>query len=166
MKTLVLATAIAVASIAPSARAGTIVDVAVSNGSFTTLVAAVQAAGLAGALSAPGPLTVFAPTDDAFSSLPNGVVEKLLQDSNKDLLVKLLTYHVAPGKVMAAQVVTLDEVTTLEGSSLKVKVDEGAVRINNANVVTPDVMADNGVIHVVDRVLLPKSFIGELNRRK
>lgn len=166
MKTLVLATAIAVTSLAPSARAGTIVDVAAGNGSFTTLVAAVQAAGLAGALSAPGPLTVFAPTDEAFSSLPNGVVEKLLQESNKDLLVQLLTYHVAPGKVMAAQVVTLDEVTTLEGSSLKVKVDEGAVRINNANVVTPDVMADNGVIHVVDRVLLPKSFIGELNRRK
>ena len=129
-----------------------IVDTAVSAGSFNTLVAAVKAAGLVDTLKGPGPFTVFAPTDDAFASLPEGTVDSLLKDIPQ--LTKILTYHVVSGKVMAADVVGLDSAPTVEGSSLKIDSSSG-VKVNDATVVTPDVEADNGVIHVIDKVLIP-----------
>ena len=129
-----------------------IVETAVAAGSFNTLVAAVQAAGLAETLSGPGPFTVFAPTDDAFAKLPAGTVEALLADKAK--LTSILTYHVVPGKVMAADVVGLTSATTVGGGELKIDASNG-VKINDATVVTPDVEADNGVIHVIDTVLIP-----------
>jgi len=133
----------------------TIVDVAASNGSFTTLVAAVQAAGLVETLSGPGPFTVFAPTDAAFAALPAGTVESLLLPENKDQLIAILTYHVVPGQIMAADVVGANvRVATVNGAMIHVDGRNG-VRINNANVTAADVMASNGVIHVIDTVLLP-----------
>ncbi|TMN82713.1 MULTISPECIES: fasciclin domain-containing protein [unclassified Pseudoalteromonas] len=132
-----------------------VVDVAVENGSFTTLVAAVKAAGLVDTLKGKGPFTIFAPTDAAFSKLPDGTVEMLLKPENKDKLTTVLTYHVVAGKVMAKDVVNLDSAKTLQGQSVMVKTDMG-VMINNAHVVMPDVKASNGVIHVIDTVLLPK----------
>jgi len=129
-----------------------IVDTAVSAGSFTTLVAAVKAAGLVDTLKGPGPFTVFAPTDEAFAKLPAGTVEALLKDIPK--LTKILTYHVVSGKVMAADVVKLKSATTVEGSDVKIDASNG-VMINDSKVVTPDVAADNGVIHIIDAVLLP-----------
>jgi uncharacterized surface protein with fasciclin (FAS1) repeats len=159
-------TLFALALFTTAARADDIVQIAASNPDFSTLVTAVDAAGLVDDLSAPnGPFTVFAPTNSAFAGLPSGTVDKLLEPANQDLLVKLLTYHVVSGTVMAADVVTLDEATTLEGSSVKITANAAGVRVDNANVTTTDIMADNGVIHVVDRVLLPKGFVGELNRR-
>lgn len=130
-----------------------IVDTAVGAGSFNTLVAAVQAAGLVDTLKSPGPFTVFAPTDEAFSKLPAGTVDALLQDIPQ--LTKILTYHVVSGKVLAADVVNLDSAPTVEGSTVKIDASNGGVKINDANVVTPDVEADNGVIHVIDTVLIP-----------
>lgn len=129
-----------------------IVEVATNAGSFNTLVAAVQAAGLAETLSGPGPFTVFAPTDEAFAKLPEGTVEGLLED--KEQLTKILTYHVVPGKVMAADVQSLDKATTVEGSDLKIDASSG-VKVNDATVTQADIEADNGVIHVIDTVLLP-----------
>jgi uncharacterized surface protein with fasciclin (FAS1) repeats len=129
-----------------------IVDTAVGAGSFTTLVAAVQAAGLVDTLKGAGPFTVFAPTDEAFAKLPAGTVEGLLKDIPK--LKQILTYHVVSGKVMAADVVKLKSAKTVEGSEVKIDASNG-VKINNATVVTPDVAADNGVIHIIDTVLLP-----------
>ncbi|MCY7337146.1 MAG: fasciclin domain-containing protein [Chamaesiphon sp.] len=129
-----------------------IVDTAVSAGSFTTLVAAVKAAGLVETLKGAGPFTVFAPTDEAFAKLPAGTVEGLLKDLPK--LKQILTYHVVAGKVMAADVVKLTSAKTVEGSEVKIDATSG-VKINNATVVTPDVAADNGVIHIIDTVLLP-----------
>jgi uncharacterized surface protein with fasciclin (FAS1) repeats len=129
-----------------------IVDTAVSAGSFTTLVAAVKAAGLVDTLKGAGPFTVFAPTDEAFAKLPTGTVEALLKDIPK--LTKILTYHVVSGKVMAADVVKLKTAKTVEGSELKIDASSG-VKINDSKVVTPDVAADNGVIHIIDTVLLP-----------
>lgn len=129
-----------------------IVEVATNAGSFNTLVAAVQAAGLAETLSGPGPFTVFAPTDDAFAKLPEGTVEGLLED--KEQLTKILTYHVVAGKVMAADVQSLDTATTVEGSDLKIDTSSG-VKVNDATVTQADIEADNGVIHVIDTVLLP-----------
>ena len=130
-----------------------IVETAVSAGTFTTLVAAVKAAGLADTLSGPGPFTVFAPNDAAFAKLPAGTVEGLLADIPK--LTKILTYHVVPGKVMAADVVKLTKATTVEGSDVHIHVN-GGVKVNEAKVIATDVNADNGVIHVIDAVLLPK----------
>ncbi|MHC5861376.1 fasciclin domain-containing protein [Nostoc sp.] len=130
-----------------------IVDTAVSTGSFNTLVAAVQAAGLVDTLKSPGPFTVFAPTDEAFSKLPSGTVDALLQDIPQ--LTKILTYHVVSGKVLASDVVNLDSAPTVEGSSIKIDASNGGVKINDATVVTADVEADNGVIHVIDTVLIP-----------
>ncbi|MBD2492374.1 fasciclin domain-containing protein [Aulosira sp. FACHB-615] len=130
-----------------------IVDTAVGAGSFNTLVAAVQAAGLVDTLKSPGPFTVFAPTDEAFSKLPAGTVDALLQDIPQ--LTKILTYHVVSGKVLASDVVNLDSAPTVEGSSLKIDASNGGVKINDATVVTADVEADNGVIHVIDTVLIP-----------
>ena len=129
-----------------------IVDTAVNAGSFTTLVAAVKAAGLVETLKGAGPFTVFAPTDEAFAKLPAGTVEGLLKDLPK--LKQILTYHVVAGKVMAADVVKLKSAKTVEGSEVKIDATSG-VKINNAKVVTPDVAADNGVIHIIDTVLLP-----------
>ncbi|WP_431357112.1 fasciclin domain-containing protein [Marinomonas primoryensis] len=133
-----------------------IVDVAVENGSFTTLVAAVKAAGLVDTLKSEGPFTVFAPTDDAFAKLPKGTVEMLLKPENKDQLVAVLTYHVVSGSVMAADVVKIDSAKTVQGQSVMVSVVDGNVMIDNAMVIIPDVKASNGVIHVIDTVLLPK----------
>ncbi|MBC8136239.1 MAG: fasciclin domain-containing protein [Fibrella sp.] len=132
-----------------------IVDVAVSNGSFGTLVAAVQAAGLVETLKGAGPFTVFAPTDAAFAALPAGTVDDLLKPENKEKLAAVLTYHVVSGKVMAADVVSMKSATTVNGQDVTIDASNG-VMINNATVVTPDVVADNGVIHVIDTVLLPK----------
>ncbi|WP_372921965.1 fasciclin domain-containing protein [Roseovarius sp.] len=139
----------------PGTSTPDIVDTAVATGSFTTLVAAVQAAGLVDTLKSPGPFTVFAPTDDAFAALPAGTVESLLLPQNKPQLVEILTYHVVAGRVLAAQLQgTRSSVTTVEGRALHIDGRKG-VRINNANVITPDVMASNGIIHVIDGVLLP-----------
>jgi uncharacterized surface protein with fasciclin (FAS1) repeats len=129
-----------------------IVDTAVKAGSFTTLVAAVKAAGLVETLKGTGPFTVFAPTDEAFAKLPQGTVDALLKDIPK--LKQILTYHVVSGKVMAADVVKMKSATTVEGSDLKVDASSG-VKINNSTVTTPDVAADNGVIHIIDTVLMP-----------
>ena len=132
---------------------GTIVDVAVGAGSFSTLVAAVTAAELVETLSGEGPFTVFAPTDDAFAALPAGVLDALLLAENKALLVQILTYHVVSGKVMAADV-TDGDVATVEGQSVTLSTASG-VTVNGANVVTADVAASNGVIHAIDAVILP-----------
>ena len=132
----------------------TIVETAVEAGNFKTLVAAVKAAGLAETLSAEGPYTVFAPTDEAFAKLPAGTVESLLQD--KDKLTAILTYHVVAGKVMAADVVKLQSAKTVQGQDVTIKVDNGKVMVDNADVVTTDIEASNGVIHVIDTVLMPQ----------
>ncbi len=129
-----------------------IVDTAVAAGSFTTLVAAVKAAGLVDTLKGAGPFTVFAPTDEAFAKLPEGTVEALLKDIPK--LTKILTYHVVSGKVLAADVVKLTSAKTVEGSEVKIDASNG-VKINDSTVTTADVAADNGVIHIIDSVLLP-----------
>lgn len=135
---------------------GTIVDVAVANGSFETLVAAVQAAGLVDTLSGEGPFTVFAPTDEAFAALPEGLVDALLLPENVDVLTAILTYHVVSGAVFAADVTTGD-VATVETSTIALEVSDAGVTVNGANVVTADVEASNGVIHVIDQVLVPES---------
>jgi uncharacterized surface protein with fasciclin (FAS1) repeats len=132
-----------------------IVEVAVSAGSFKTLVAAVQAAGLVDALKGKGPLTVFAPTDEAFAKLPAGTVENLLKPENKDKLRRVLTYHVVSGKVGAAQVTKMSSAKAVSGDSIKIALKDGKVMVNNATVVTADVGASNGVIHVIDTVILP-----------
>lgn len=129
-----------------------IVDTAVSAGSFTTLVAAVKAAGLVDTLKGAGPFTVFAPTDEAFAKLPAGTVDSLLKDIPK--LKKILTYHVVSGKVMAADAAKLTSAKTVEGSEIKIDASNG-VKINDSTVTTADIAADNGVIHVIDAVLLP-----------
>ena len=133
-----------------------IVDVAVANGSFTTLVAAVQAAGLVDTLKSAGPFTVFAPTDAAFAKLPEGTVEMLLKPENKDKLSAILTYHVVSGNVMAADAMKLDSAATVQGQTLSISTSYGNVMINDAKVVAADVKAKNGVIHVIDTVLMPK----------
>ena len=129
-----------------------IVDTAVKAGSFTTLAAALKAANLIDTLKGKGPFTVFAPTDEAFAKLPAGTVDALLKDIPK--LKKILTYHVVAGKVMAADVMKLKSATTVEGSDVKIDTSKG-VKINNSMVTTPDVAADNGVIHIIDTVLMP-----------
>lgn len=131
-----------------------IVETAVAAGQFTTLAAALEAAGLIDALKGDGPFTVFAPTDAAFAKLPAGTVEALLQD--KERLTAILTYHVVSGKVTADQVVKLDNARTLNGKSVRIMVQDGKVMVDNATVVTADVMASNGVIHVIDNVILPE----------
>jgi len=149
---LTLAALLAVAAF--SASAADIVDTAVSAGSFNTLVTAVKAAGLVETLKGPGPFTVFAPTDEAFAKLPAGTVEGLLKDPAK--LKQILTYHVVAGKVMAADVVKIKSAKTVQGSSAKVSVNGGNVMIDNAKVVKTDIVTDNGVIHVIDTVIMPK----------
>jgi uncharacterized surface protein with fasciclin (FAS1) repeats len=132
-----------------------IVDTAAGAGSFNTLVAAVKAAGLVETLKGQGPFTVFAPTDEAFAKLPAGTVENLLKPENKDKLVAVLTYHVVPGKVMAKDVVGITSAKTVNGKEAKVTVDGGKVKIDAANVVKTDIETSNGVIHVIDAVILP-----------
>jgi len=132
-----------------------IVAVASKAGSFTTLVAAIKAAGLVETLQGTGPFTVFAPTDEAFTKLPKGTLEDLLKPENKAKLASILTYHVVPGKVMAADVKTM-MAKTVNGQELDIKVKDGAVTVNNAKVSKTDVPASNGVIHVIDTVLMPK----------
>ncbi|MEZ9709834.1 fasciclin domain-containing protein [Vibrio breoganii] len=133
-----------------------IVDVAASNDDFSTLVAAVQAAGLVDTLKGEGPFTVFAPTNEAFAKLPDGTVEMLLKPENKDKLVAILTYHVVAGKVMAADVVKLSEAKTVQGGTVMIKVMDGTVMVDNATVTATDIKASNGVIHVIDTVIMPK----------
>ena len=132
----------------------TIVDVAIANGSFETLVAAVQAADLGETLSAEGPYTVFAPTDEAFAALPEGTVESLLEPENKDQLAAILTYHVVPGKVMSTDLSNGMEAETVNGAAVTI-MTEGGVKVQEASVVTADIEASNGVIHVIDSVILP-----------
>lgn len=132
-----------------------IVDTAVSAGSFKTLAAALSAAGLVDTLKGNGPFTVFAPTDEAFAKLPKGTVEELLKPENKAKLTAVLTYHVVPGKVMAADVVKLTSAKTVQGSSAKVTVKDGGVMIDGAKVIKTDIATSNGVIHVIDSVILP-----------
>ena len=130
-----------------------IVQTAVNAGNFTTLATALTEAGLVDALKGDGPFTVFAPTDEAFKNLPDGALEGLLKD--KEALKNVLLYHVVSGKVSSKEVVDLNQATTLNGSDLKIKTDNGKVMINDANVTGADVMASNGIIHVIDKVLLP-----------
>ena len=139
-----------------------IVDTAVADGRFTTLVAAVQAAGLVDALKGEGPLTVFAPTDDAFALLPAGTVESLLKSENLEQLKSILLYHVVSGKVMAADVVKLSSALTLSGKDVTVKVDMGNVYINESKVIITDIETSNGVIHVIDAVLLPPAELTDI----
>ena len=141
--------------IGAQARAGDIVDTAVGAGNFTTLVAAVKAAGLVDTLKGPGPFTVFAPTDEAFGKLPAGTVESLLKPENKQKLADILKYHVVAGDVRAADVVNLSSAKTVQGADVKVKVEGSTVMINNAKVVKADIPCSNGVIHVIDTVILP-----------
>lgn len=147
---------VAVSTVVHQDKVGDIVDVAVGAGKFNTLVAAVKAAGLVEALKGEGPLTVFAPTDEAFAKLPEGTVESLLKPENKDQLISILTYHVVPGKVMAADVVKLSEAGSLQGQKIAIAVVDGKVQLNGSStVVATDIAASNGVIHVIDSVILP-----------
>lgn len=147
-----------VVAMASPAAAADIVDTASSNGSFTTLVAAVKAAGLDDTLKGLGPFTVFAPTDEAFKKLPAGTVENLLKPENKAELTKILTYHVVPGKVMAADIKgKTTNAKTVEGSNLAIDATGSAVKVGTASVSAADVTASNGVIHVIDTVVMPKT---------
>ena len=156
IRTLIAASAVAamMAMGSVAAKAADIVDTAVSAGSFNTLVEAVKAAGLVDTLKGEGPFTVFAPTDEAFAKLPEGTVADLLKPENKDKLVAILTYHVVPGKVMSTDLSDDMMAKTVQGGEIKVDLDNG-VMINEAKVVTADIAADNGVIHVIDKVILP-----------
>lgn len=161
MKKLIAAMALGMLMVGTSVQAGSgtkemnIVETAQSLGTFDTLVAAVGAAGLAETLQGEGPFTVFAPSDEAFAKLPAGTVEMLLKPENKDKLIGILTYHVVPGKVTAKQVTGMSSATTVEGSDVSISVKDGSVMIDNAKVVKADVMVSNGVIHVIDSVIMP-----------
>jgi uncharacterized surface protein with fasciclin (FAS1) repeats len=137
-------------------KANDIVDTAVAAGNFKTLAAALKAADLVETLKGKGPFTVFAPTDEAFAKLPEGTLADLLKPENKAKLVGILTYHVVPGKVMAADVVKLSKAKTVQGSEVTIKVEDGKVMVDNANVTKTDIKCGNGVIHVIDAVMLPK----------
>jgi uncharacterized surface protein with fasciclin (FAS1) repeats len=143
------------ASFAGDKQSADIVDTAISAGQFTTLAKALQAAGLVDTLKGDGPFTVFAPTDAAFAKLPAGTVESLLKPENKEKLTSILTYHVVPGSVKAAQVATMSSAETVNGDTVVFKSQNNAVKVDQANVVKADVVASNGVIHVVDTVLMP-----------
>ena len=158
----IVAQFVAVASLANAGHheemgANDIVDTAVSAGQFNTLAAALDAAGLVETLKGEGPFTVFAPTDAAFAKLPAGTVESLLKPENRDQLIAILTYHVVPGKVEASDVVKLDTATTVNGATVAITVADNGVRVDNANVIKTDIAASNGVIHVIDSVILPTS---------
>jgi uncharacterized surface protein with fasciclin (FAS1) repeats len=165
IKTFAFATVAAVvltvaASGTTAVRAETrdVVDKAIASGSFKTLAKALDAAGLVTTLKGAGPFTVFAPTDEAFAKLPNGTLETLLKPENKETLRRILTYHVVPGKVMAADVVKLQSAKAVSGDTITVKVQDGVVHVDNATVTSADVIASNGVIHVIDSVILPKGL--------
>lgn len=160
IKSILLSSVIATVGLSVQAdhhneKKANIVETAVAAGSFKTLVAAVQAAGLVDTLSGKGPFTVFAPTDEAFSKLPAGTVESLLKPENKDMLVSILTYHVVPGKVTAKDVKTM-KAKTVNGQEVSLKVTAAGVTIDSAKVIKTDIMTSNGVIHVIDSVILPK----------
>jgi uncharacterized surface protein with fasciclin (FAS1) repeats len=152
---IILACAIALTLASSIASAADIVDTAVA-GHFTTLVAAVKAAGLVDTLKGPGPFTVFAPTDEAFAKLPPGTLEMLLKPENKAKLQSILKYHVVAGKVMAHDVMGLHSAKTVEGQNITIDSMNGGVMVNNAHVVKTDIVASNGVIHVIDTVIMPK----------
>lgn len=152
-----LAVALPLLAACASSQAADIVDTAQGAGQFKTLTTAIQAAGLTNTLKGPGPYTVFAPTDAAFAKLPPGTVENLLKPENKQQLVAVLTYHVVPGRVMASDIAGKKlEAKTVQGQALAVDATMGGVMINNARVTTADIAASNGVIHVIDTVVLPK----------
>jgi uncharacterized surface protein with fasciclin (FAS1) repeats len=151
---ILLAGALALAA-SSRAFAADIVDTAVA-GHFTTLVAAIKAAGLVETLKGPGPFTVFAPTDEAFAKLPPGTLENLLKPENKSQLQNILKYHVVAGKVMAQDVAKLNTAKTVEGQSIAIKTMNGSVMVDNVHVIKTDIVASNGVIHVIDAVMLPK----------
>jgi uncharacterized surface protein with fasciclin (FAS1) repeats len=156
MKTSILAAAFALATTVSALASGKdIVDTAVEAGQFKTLAAALTAAGLVDTLKGAGPFTVFAPTDEAFAKLPAGTVENLLKPENKQQLTDILTYHVVSGKVMAADVAGMDEAKSVNGKMIDVEAAGGSVKVNGATVTTADVAASNGVIHVIDTVILP-----------
>lgn len=155
MKNIALAAIIAVAGIAPNCNADDIVDTAVKAGNFNTLVAAVKAAGLVNTLKGSGPFTVFAPTDEAFAKLPAGTVETLLKPENKDQLVAILTYHVVPARVDARAAFSATSAPTVNGQSISVDATLTSLKIDNANVVATDIQCSNGIIHVIDSVILP-----------
>ena len=158
LKTVALAVGVAAAPLAAAAdnHGGMdIVDTAVEAGTFNTLAAALTAANLVDTLKGEGPFTVFAPTDEAFAKLPEGTVEDLLKPENIDQLTAILTYHVVPGKVKAADVVKLESAETANGSDVQIRVEQDTVFVNDARVVATDIGASNGVIHVVDTVILP-----------
>jgi len=155
MKKLILTTAVALA-LSTGAKAADIVDTAVNNGQFKTLAAALTAAGLVDTLKGKGPFTVFAPTDAAFAALPKGTLDDLLKPENKAKLTSILTYHVVPGKVMSKDLKDNMKAKTVQGGEVTIDLD-GGPKVNDAKVVTPDVSADNGVIHVIDKVILPPS---------
>jgi len=152
---LAVAACLAMASPARGQQTRDIVDTAVAAGSFKTLAKALAAADLIGTLKGAGPFTVFAPTDEAFANLPAGTLDNLLKPENKAMLVRVLTYHVVPGKVMAADVVKLSSVKAVSGDALHIKAGGGSVTVDKARVVKTDILASNGVIHVIDHVLLP-----------
>jgi uncharacterized surface protein with fasciclin (FAS1) repeats len=156
MKALVLGILVAAMGVTTaSSQSKDIVDTAVANGSFKTLAAALTAAGLVDTLKGPGPFTVFAPTDAAFAKLPPGTVESLLKPENRDRLRRVLTYHVVSGKVGSSDAAKVRSAKAVSGDSIAVTVKNGKVMVNDATVVTPDVGASNGVIHVIDAVILP-----------
>ncbi|HIK32661.1 MAG TPA: fasciclin domain-containing protein [Oscillatoriales cyanobacterium M59_W2019_021] len=145
------------AEVADTAAEPTIVEIAAGNESFSTLTAALEAAGLLETLSGAGPFTVFAPTNEAFAALPEGTLEEWLKPENQEALIEILTYHVVPGKVMSADLAD-GEVTTVQGSPVTIDLSNG-VMVGNANVVTADIPASNGVIHVIDTVMIPESMM-------
>jgi uncharacterized surface protein with fasciclin (FAS1) repeats len=152
----VLALSISASTVAMAGQQNDIVDTAIEAGSFQTLTKAIEAAGLVNTLKGPGPFTVFAPTDAAFANLPAGTLEELLKPENKGKLVSILTYHVVPGKVMASDVATMDSAKPVNGESLSITKSGDGVMVNNAHVFKTDIVCSNGVIHVIDAVLLPQ----------
>ena len=155
MRKIALALTLVVAISTSSAKAGDIVDTAAGAEGFSTLVAAVKAAGLVDTLKGEGPFTVFAPTDEAFAALPEGTLDSLLQPENRETLVKILTYHVVPGRVTASDVVKLSSAETAQGSSIEITTEKGAVKVDCANVIKTDIDCSNGIIHVIDKVIMP-----------
>ncbi len=154
---LLIATLVALPLAAGHHTKKDIVDTAVAAGSFETLVAAVQAADLVATLKSDGPFTVFAPTDEAFAKLPAGTVESLLKPENREQLVAVLTYHVVPGRVMAADVVKLDSAKTVNGQEVTISTDSEGVKVDAARVIKTDIETSNGIIHVIDMVMVPTS---------
>jgi uncharacterized surface protein with fasciclin (FAS1) repeats len=150
-----MVTTVTAANQTTASRAKDIVETAVAAGSFKTLAAALQAADLVDTLKGKGPFTVFAPTDEAFARLPAGTVENLLKPENRGQLKRVLTYHVVSGKVMSSDVVKLHSATAVSGDTIRIRVANGTVMVDDARVVTPDIAASNGVIHVIDSVILP-----------